>query len=286
MCVATARGTGALSEPRGGRVPVIRGFDLGFTDRQRPVRRVELGVVGDSFRFSLEDRDGEEEIAGRLEFYDWGPQLESFRARYGLPEGSAYATLQTVSASGCRGECTLEVPRPSEGWGSWDGGAFLVLTGFSFAYQGERARVLRELAVWPNGDGGIETVFGNSGGHHPYDVEVSYAILPRARIADPDPTRPERFRTVTSSNTVVASPHDPPADRGGGTVAVEDPDDGWLRLRYLAGFRARYRNDDYRLKRFAIDLHQRPVSLYLQGNDAAKRVVFSVLWHEAQTQFN
>jgi len=287
-CTATARASGRLYEPRAGHAPVIRSFDLSFVGRDRPVHRLELGAVGDSFRYALEDRDGEDAIAARVEFYEWGSALDQFRSTYAIPGGSAYATFHTVAARGCRGSCTIEIPRPPEGRGTWDGDFFFALTGFSFAYQGERARYLREVSIWPNGDGGVDTVFGNTSGNHPYDVELGYALVPRSRpTPDPSPTRPMRsLRTVISTNTSVAGSPPYPLFRGGGTIPIVDPDDGWIRLRYLGGFKARYRGGDHHLKRLAIDLHHAPASLYLEDNDGRERVLFSIFWHAAQTQFN
>jgi hypothetical protein len=273
-CVASSSGSTSAYLPLEGRIPLLQRFDVRFSDAARPVRRIEIGAVDDrSFRFVLEDRNGGEHVSAEARFVDFAPTRDQWREICGLTPGTPILTIQTTSASGCRGSCVLpETENPHVGACRWA----RMLTGFSYRFTEPRARKLRKVAIELNDDGRLEATFKNDGDRQVFDVDVGISYLP---VPAP-PTSGERalHRVIQAGNTSRVSEE---PFRGGGRIELERRwGPTWWQDRFIRAFSVRRTHDDGNLRRFAIDVQEEPVTVRFEDSDGREDVTFGVLLSE------
>ena len=163
---------------------------------------------------------------------------------------------KTVSKSGCRGDCTLDIP------GMNDRNYLFTLTGFEFKFPHTEKNV-RRIRVWPlegtlRSDR-LKVTFRDNSDDNDYDVKVSYVLIPRPWV----------------KKSAVAE------------LKGEGADVAWLgsehsgpgRINIIAGVDFRYTDEDEHLKRFAIDLTDGDARAVFTDNDGEEDFKGEVLLH-------
>lgn len=158
-CIATTSScTKPMPNPSAG-VRAISGFELGSRAGDHKVKRIGLRIRGNDLVGTFADDDGREPSRWSV---NWG--------RY------AGRTMPEVSASNCRGTCSLPIARPRAG-------EHFALSGFEFErLDGGDSNILR-VAILPDpARGRVQVVFKDNGDFR-YRARVNYGyIAPPSRV--------------------------------------------------------------------------------------------------------
>ncbi|MEZ5921707.1 MAG: hypothetical protein R3C60_10195 [Parvularculaceae bacterium] len=251
VCTVTATtNTGRHSEELRW-VPLLQAFDFQFAGNDRPPHLFAAGSLRPAgarsprrFYLELADRDGNDRLSASARFAVYS---ESWRGLRGITDLNI-GVERTVTRRGCRSSCNLTIPHYDRSR------VRLVLTGFRFQYPREEHH-LRKVGLWPIGAGGaITATFKDDDGAEPFDVTVSYVLLPGSWVG----------RSVIAYTNVT----DDPAP----VIALGDFWRGYVPV--LSGFMFSYSDGDEHIKRIGLSGTDRDFRFWLQDNNAGNRVSF------------
>ena len=237
----------------GNELPILSEFELEYMGSDHHVKRIAVGLSPSApgkFIFMLQDNDRSERIRARTRYYRYERTARDLRRFRGISDDSDVITSRSVTRTGCRGQCLVEIP-------GFDKGRYLFfLTGFDFSFQ-QDDRHLREIRIWPVGDiagsSSVFTSFKDDSNENLYDVTLQYVLLPVDHTIE-----------GVLYGSIVSS-----VDRDG---AVHFPRNRFSG-RAISGFGASFAENDEHLLKIGIHVTREGGKVTFRDNDAKENIV-------------